>query len=214
MVTVIISLTFFSCSDPTSENNVSKIIYERVNASSQELKSHYKTIQMIEEISPENKDYKHFLKKFPSIEDTNQKILKYSYDGELFAYRIGSIFIYVNDENIFPIKVTENTNLSGEKIISISDAVNATLYYELTTKEFQLIDFKQFNDFPLEVLDFDENINNVLDQKAAECDDLGWSACMDCTVRYCGTKWWCVGLLATAGPETIAAMAVSCTVNL
>ncbi len=37
-----------------------------------------------------------------------------------------------------------------------------------------------------------------------------WSACMNCTVEACGSSWLCVAALVVAGPETLAAFAVSC----
>ena len=216
----LLTVIIYSCTknekDDTMDNK-SEVLYERSKVSANENYTHYKNIQLIEKISANNNDFKKALKKVPNLKiSTTNDILKYTYDGNIISYKIGQMYIYTHNNNVLPIKTTETSNSKKQKVITISNALNNELFYSmnLDINNSKIISFEKINHFPLEKLGFVKDSDNVLNKAAeVECDDLSWADCMDCTVEDCGRHWWCVAMLVVAGPETLAGMAVSCTVD-
>lgn len=217
----LLTVIIYSCTNNESDdtiNDKSEVLYERSKVSANEDYTHYKNIQLIEKISSSNNDFKKALEKVPNLKiSTTDDILKYTYDGNITSYKIGQMYIYTHNNNVLPIKTTETTNSKNVKVITISNALNNELFYNmnLDITNSKINSFERINHFPLEKLGFVKDSDNILNKAAkVECDDLSWADCMDCTVEDCGRRWWCVAMLVAAGPETLAGMAVSCTVNL
>lgn len=135
--------------------------------------------------------------------DSNKKIIAYRYD-ELYYFTLSETnktkgvteykFNTLNNDLFYSIELNDENKLG-----TINVAKNST--FNLFSDDVNNLFSKKYHTFK----------SNSL-KKDAECcrKESDWDDCLTCTINYCGSKWWCAAGLVVAGPEALAAFAVSC----
>jgi len=151
-------------------------------------------------------------------------LIRYTYTHKVESYRINlsenkDLFVYHYNGKILPVITEtkeENNQTITELINPLENSQLAVLKVKNTDKGNIVNQFGFYKPVNVETLDKSFKSKNLISNmnKAQECDDLAYMDCLDCTASDCGTSYWCVALLAVAGPETVVAIGVSCAFDL
>jgi len=128
-----------------------------------------------------------------------EKIILYEYDGVYLTARAS--FSYVSDT----IQIFEMTTLDGNLCYSIEISANNRI------GEIRINDNPGLDQFRSAVSDRIEHEKLLKGVNSDYCrQEESWSACFECIMEYCSSKWYCSIAVAVYPLEFIAGFAASC----
>ncbi|WP_458626435.1 hypothetical protein [Winogradskyella sp. PC D3.3] len=235
---LISSILIYSCSENsdlnTMEENQNEVIFEDVtlkdNVSPNFYDNHFYLIEKLGNNAEKEMIIAKLQDNSIELKNLNMDIIKKFYlnnsDINMFSIPFmnseNMVIIYQFD-NTYQVSVAEYNKLDKFNEFKLKTLDNK-LYYSVEINDQNQIggiviaDNDKIADFSNEVYNISTEKHNSLNHnsnnsqaKSGCCrQQSGWSDCMDCTVSYCGSKWWCVAGLVAAGPEVLAAFGASC----